>query len=299
MALCVLRKRFVLLAIAVILICLKYFYCGHYTRNPGKITRISTPVSSVENVAMASIKSNTFLAATMTNKGKLYSSSVCVVDPAIIDCTGMGFAAFLLTTLDHIRFCRFLGIHRAVVYWRACDVVCSRKPRINSWNWYFEPVNPRLEFQVEKVLCIIFPNEDFGGRYIPILDSSFRNRSTMKGYQDSKIITDRERKKVNKLINQYVTPNSRIKENVRIFYDRHLAGFNLLGVNVRGTDHWMETPDKKLPPVLSWVNRAGEILETLPHPRKVFIASDNDEVIEKFVAFFGKEKVIRQLLVLI
>ena len=296
MAFCVLRKRSVLPAVAVILICLKYFFFGHYTRNSDKITRISTLVSSVENVAMASIKSNTFLAATMTNKGKLYSSAVCVVDPAIIDCAGTGFAAFLLKTLDYIRICRFLGIHHAVVYWRACDVVCSRKPRINSWNWYFEPVNPALEIQVEKVLCILFPSEGFGGRLIPILQRSFRNRSMMKEYEDSKIITDRERKKVNKLINQYVTPNLRIKEKVRVFYDRHLAGFNLLGVHVRGTDHWTETPEQKLPPLLSWVNRAGEILETLPHPRKVFIASDNDEVIEKFVAFFGKEKVIRQLL---
>ncbi|XP_015757335.1 PREDICTED: uncharacterized protein LOC107336784 [Acropora digitifera] len=113
----------------------------------------------------------------------------------------------------------------------------------------------------------------------------------MKRYEHSTIITDRKRKQVNKLINQYVTPNSRIKEKVRVFYDRHLAGFNLLGVHVRGTDHWMETPEQKLPPLLSWVNKAAEILETLPHPRKVFIASDNDEVIELFVEFFGKEKV--------
>ena len=155
MAFRVFRKRFVLPAIAVTLICMKYFFFGHYTRNSGTITRISTPVSSVENVAIASIRSNAFLAATMINKGRLYPSAVCVVDPAIIECIGMGFAAFLLKTLDHIRFCGFLGIHRPVVYWRACNVVCSRNPRVNSWNWYFEPVNPGLEIQVEKVLCKI------------------------------------------------------------------------------------------------------------------------------------------------
>ena len=298
MAFRVLRKFFVLPAIAVILICLKYFFFGHYTRKSTTITRISTPVSSVENVAVASIKSNGFLAATMINKDMLYPSAVCVVDPAIVECIGLGFAAFLLMTLDHIRFCGFLGIHRPVVYWRACDVVCSRNPRVNSWDWYFEPVNPGLEIQVEKVLCIILPNEDFGGRLTSVLDSSFRNRSMMKAYEHSTIITDRERKQVNKVIKQYVTPNSRMKEKVRAFYDRHLAGFNLLGVHVRGTDHWRETPEQKLPPLLTWVNKAAEILETLPHPRKVFIASDNDEVIENFVEFFGKEKVIRQPFVL-
>ena len=53
----------------------------------------------------------------------------------------------------------------------------------------------------------------------------------------------------------------------------------------------METSEKKLPSLMSWVKRARSILETLPRPRKIFIASDNNEVIKKFVAYFGKETV--------
>ena len=97
--------------------------------------------------------------------------------------------------------------------------------------------------------------------------------------------------RINKLIKQYVKPNSRITDKVSKFYHRYLAGYTVLGVHVRGTDHWSETIEQRLPPLMSWVKSAQAILETLPQPRKIFIASDNDEVIEKFVTFFGKQTV--------
>jgi len=111
------------------------------------------------------------------------------------------------------------------------------------------------------------------------------------GFETSKIITTQERLRVNKLIHQYVKPNSRINEKVEIFYQQHLAGFTVLGVHVRGTDHWKETSEKRLPSLMSWVKKAQSILETLPQPRKIFIASDNNEVIKKFVFYFGTEMV--------
>ena len=63
----------------------------------------------------------------------------------------------------------------------------------------------------------------------------------------------------------------------------------MLGIHVRGTDHWMETSEHSLPSLLSWIKRAQSIVETLPRPRKIFIASDNHEVIKKFGIYFGKE----------
>ena len=111
------------------------------------------------------------------------------------------------------------------------------------------------------------------------------------GYGESRIITTAERIRVSKLIRQYVKPNSRVKERADLLYRRNMAGFTLLGVQVRATDHSMEAKDHKLPSVISWVERAREILETLPEPRKIFIASDNNEVIQKFIGVFGKETV--------
>ena len=253
---------------------------------------INTRFLTIEDVFKVLLKSKGFLAATRTNQGKMPSSSVCVVDPVVTDCKYMGFAAFLLRTLDDIVLCRALGSERPVVFWRACFSVCSRDRRVNSWNWYFEPVNRGLETQVERVLCPFFM-DSFGvdNHLSAILDNSFKNRSQLEGYEDSQIITAKERLRINKLIKQYVKPNSRITDKVSKFYDRYLAGHTVLGVQVRGTDHWRETIQQRLPPLISWVKSARAILETLPQPRKIFIASDNDEVIEKFVNFFGDQTV--------
>ncbi|XP_078382374.1 uncharacterized protein LOC144665072 [Oculina patagonica] len=255
-------------------------------------TNNNTILLKTKDLKHAFIKSNGFLAAMRKNRGKTTGSAVCVVDPAIAECGGSGFASFLLYTLDHIILCRALGINRATVFWRACNSVCSRDPTVNSWDWYFEPVNRGLESKVENVFC---PLRLDGPAYVDvgtIIDNSFKNRTDVDGFENARIITTQERMRVNKLIQQYVKPNSRIKEKVRMFYHRYLVGFTVLGVHVRGTDHWMETSERRLPSLMSWVKRARSILKTLPRPRKIFIASDNKEVIKKFLAYFGKETVI-------
>ena len=104
------------------------------------------------------------LAASRQNLGKTTGSAVCVVDPVITECQNIGYATFLLYTLDYITICSALGIKQATVFWRACNSVCSRNPTVNSWDWYFEPVNQGLESKVENVLCPLWVTngiEDF------------------------------------------------------------------------------------------------------------------------------------------
>ena len=241
----------------------------------------------------ALLKSDNFLAATRTNPGKISTDSwVCVVDPTVFDCSYQGMASFLLYTLDEIAVCHAMGSERPVVFWRACFSVCSRDPAVNSWEWYFEPVNRGLESQVEKVLCPLFPGKvrDTISKKA-IWNKSFKRRTEVIIFQEGLLITTEERIRINKLIQQYVKPNERITGEVSEFYQQYLAGNTVLGVHVRGTDHWTETSEKKLPPLMSWVKRAQSIFETLPQPRKIFIASDNYEIIEKFVRFFGEETV--------
>ena len=251
---------------------------------------INTLLLTAEDLKNALVKSDGFLAATRKNRGKTTGSAVCVVDPGITECGNAGFAAFLLYTLDHILFCRALGIYQPTVFWRACNSGCSIDLSVNSWEWYFEPVNRGLELKVEHVFCILRPD----GAPVDVrttIDNSFKKRTGVTGFEDGGVITTQERLRVNKLIHQYVEPNSRIKEKVEMFYQQYLAGFNVLGVHVRGTDHWTETSEKRLPSLMSWVKKAQSILETLPRPRKIYIASDNHEVIKEFVTHFGRELV--------
>ena len=298
----VLRNSVFFLALSVSL-CLLYIYYissektsfafASVSASKGRI--IATNLLTIEDVDKAFAKSNGFLAATRTNHGKMSTSSaVCVIDPTITDCAdGVGFAAFLLSTLDYINRCRALGSDRPVVFWRACNSACSRDRRVNSWHWYFEPVNRGLETKGERVLCPFYTDAFEGNAHLSaILDNSFKSRSQLEGFEHSQIITTKERMRINKLIKQYVKPNSRITDKVSKFYHRYLAGYTVLGVQVRGTDHWSETIEQRLPTLMSWVKSARAILETLPQPRKIFIASDNYEVIEKFVTLrFGKQTV--------
>ena len=255
---------------------------------------------TADDLKKALMQSGDFLVTVSKNRGK-NASAVCVVEPGITECRNMGFAAFLLYTLDQIMICRALGINQTTVKWRACNSVCSQDPKVNSWNWYFEPVNQGLESKVGNVLCPVwigdtknilkYLNKTTEAGVISILDNSFRDRTDVEGYEESRIITTQERIRINEMIRQYVKPNSRIGQKVKMFYRRYLAGFAVLGVHVRGTDHWAETSEKRLPSLMSWVRRAKLILETLPRPRKIFIASDNNEIVEKFVDELGVETV--------
>ena len=127
--------------------------------------KVNTRSLKAEYLLQEIIKSNGFLAATrINNENKILSSGhrVCVVDPALSDCQTMGFAALLLRTIDDILLCETLGSDRPVVYWKACKSVCSRDPRVNSWEWYFEPIGSGLlESQAERVLCpLMLENEE-------------------------------------------------------------------------------------------------------------------------------------------
>ena len=305
---CVIRyKHLTLVSSAFVLLAFLIYNCSHSKLLGNQILDVPyvttelTGHYSYEDLKKASINSGGFLATLRKNLGKTSGSAVCVVDPAIADCGGMGFAAFLLYTLDQIIICRALGINQPTVKWRACNSVCSQDPKLNSWNWYFDPVNHGLESKVEHVLCLLKIDEIRADRLdsltsdvdiTSILDNSFRDRTDAEGYEDSRIITTQERIRVNELIRQYVKPNSRIREKVMMFHRQYLEGFTVLGVQVRATDKSIENTGERLPSLMSWVKRAVTILETLSQPRKIFIASDNDEVIQKFVTYFGKETVI-------
>ena len=147
---------------------------------------------TAEDLKNALIKSEGFLAATRKNSREITGTTLCVVDPAITDCQNVGFAAFLLYTLDYIILCRALGITRPTVFWRACNSVCSKDPRVNSWDWYFEPVNRGLESKVDSVFCPL--TADGAPLYVgSVIDNSFKNRTDVEGFEFSRIITMQER----------------------------------------------------------------------------------------------------------
>ncbi|XP_078383017.1 uncharacterized protein LOC144665627 [Oculina patagonica] len=49
-----------------------------------------------------------------TASGSTLDSVVCVSEPTVLECQEAGFAALLLATLDHVSYCRMLGIHKVI-----------------------------------------------------------------------------------------------------------------------------------------------------------------------------------------
>ena len=241
-------------------------------------------------------------------------SSGCVSEVSILDCGNMGLAALLLATLDHLVFC---SLHTATptVMWKNCGSLCSNNS-LNSWEWYFEPVNPGIEKQASKVICLAgtvshhsFPvanerlfkswwrtqdildrTKHFQFTPKPILSLSFQKRE-VTGFENFGTISTDVRHWVNALLKKYIRVKKSITEEVDVMYNDHMLGYSILGVHIRGTDHWVEREQQNLVPLRAWVKKAKKIFESLEKPRKIFVASDNNEAIKYFLKIFGKNTV--------
>ena len=225
------------------------------------------------------------------NKTTSEKLSACIAEP-FLDCHNIGIGALLLTTLEQLAYCEALG-STPTVMWRNCQAVCSADPYVNSWEWYFEPVNHGVESVARKLVCVVSFSDDYqpGIAGVPDwLGASFRSRE-LPGYDDSVLITSETRHLVHDVIHRYVKPRKNITRVVQELYKKHLFGKHLLGVHVRGTDHYLESKGQKLPSIKMWLKEAKLILDSLPPPSKIFIASDNSEVLLAFLKEFGRHKV--------
>ena len=267
---------------------------------------------NVTDIVLRVLQRGFFAAITKTKH--ISSDTVCVSEPTILDCGNVGFAALLLATLDHVSYCDMLGIQNVSIKWNNCQTVCIRNPRINSWPVYFEPMNTGIELNASKVLCLggiiagpVLTQElartvkrlntkqiqesNWASRTSSLLEVGFRKRQSLPGYEKGSLITSKLRKWVKDMITKYIRPQKRIELRVDEFYRNNMEGFSVLGVHIRGTDHWMEMEEQALPEIEQWINDTQIIFETIEEPKKIFIASDNDESVERFVEHFGKNKV--------
>ena len=246
--------------------------------------------------------------------GSSLDSVVCVSEPTVLECQEAGFAALLLATLDHVAYCHTLGIRKVTIHWKNCQSTCTKDPRINSWPAFFEPLNEGTELSAEKVLCLggivvgrVLAREsarsltrlsaqeirqfNIVSRESSLLDVGFRKRRSLPGYEEGAIITPELRKWAYTLITEHFRPQKSILSRVSKFYTDNMRGFSILGVHVRATDHSAETEDHTLPTMEKWIHDAEAVFETLREPKRIFLASDNYEIINRFGEHFGKNKV--------
>ena len=265
---------------------------------------------NVTQIVLKELEQGFFAVANENSNGSSTLDAVCVSEPTVLECLESGFASLLLMTLDHVSYCRIMGIENVVIHWRNCQTACTKDPRVDSWPAYFESSNSGIELKAKKVICLggvitgevlqksaqeklKKRREPLNGAFklTSLLDVSFRKRTSLPGFKDGALITDELRDWARRLLSEHVRPKKSITARVETLFLNHMRGFTVLGVHARGTDHWVETENRTLPSLDAWIRDAEVIFQALESPKKIFLASDNYEIIDRFVGHFGKEKV--------
>lgn len=238
------------------------------------------------------------IVAERNNKNSNVSGLACASELYLTTCGNPGMAALILMTLDHISLCHQMG-GMPTVFWRNCYTVCPRNASVNAWELFFESVNFKIEDHVKKIFCLgsylgpeaviqshlnVKRNNDKNIDRKSLLNLSFRHRD-VEGFEG--IITRRIRQYANSLIKQYIKVVPSIQQMVDNFFSKYMMGYHVLAVHIRGTDHRDEMEEGKLPPLMTWIKNAEYHLQSLPSPKRIFIASDNNESIRKFISEFG------------
>ena len=243
------------------------------------------------------------------------SPTACVSELGITEkMDEVAFASLLLMTLDHISFCILAG-GKPLVYWRGGLSFMRPKlknPLFNSWSLFFEPLSINTEKKTEKTICLgrMLDFSDYQ-RIVP-KENTYHRSNTKSSFKPKPVLNLRFRKPVipnlpyinfegvistdtkfwvNSLLKKFVKVKEPIKEKVERFHHKYLHGHHILGVHTRGTDHFLETELRRLPKLELWVREAEMIFSSMPSPKRIFVASDNMEAVEKFVEHFGRDAV--------
>ncbi|KAJ7370622.1 hypothetical protein OS493_031037 [Desmophyllum pertusum] len=170
-----------------------------------------------------------------------------------------------LSLYNHVSYCHMLGIHKVTIHWKNCQSSCTKDPQKNSWPAYFEPLNAGTELTADKVLCL-------GGSIAGRVLVSESTRTFMRSNTQQ-----------NEQFNFMFTRTSSLLE-VGFRKRQSLPGYE--------QDHWAEMEDQTLPTMEKWIQDAEALFGTMKEPKKIFLASDNDEIVGRFVEHFGENKVI-------
>ena len=169
----------------------------------------------------------------------------------------------------------------------------------NVWEYYFEPV---CQTSSEQALCSEHKISDIFlyGKDDSDLENKFliKNMQTYEALKLWDIIgTQKEnehRKSVNDVINKYVRIKKSILKYAEEFYINRVKDHNIdivIGVHVRGTDKKTEYPFKQLT-LDDYIVAVQDIVNSHKDTKiKIYVASDNNEAILKFISIFGSDRI--------
>ncbi len=187
---------------------------------------------------------------------------------------GAGFFAELNKVISFIKGNEF-HLKKINVDWSQEFFPYKDKPQDNGWDLFFEPIilnsnNTSLvplktEHTMHDQLCI--------DHWI--------------SYEENLPY----RLNINRILNKYIQIKPEILKKFDEYYKKNLAGFYSIGVHVRwGSAHVAESP-KGTPTLEDYISEVNDMICKIKTdlPFKIYLATDSQEVIEKFEENFSSE----------
>ena len=224
-----------------------------------------------------------------------------------------GFFSYVTFALNQLRYCEAMGFHPVVYFGpRSGDGPNAfHDPRVgdNSWDYYFEPVAGLSWAELRARLAD--PRDPLTPADVVQLDADFLwylhayDPAGVYNYPYGyyKALTDdgldawyaRQRASARRLLSRYVRPKPHILAKVDAFWQAELAGHDVLGVHMRGSDKGAADASSRL-------SRIVEPEEYFPHidrfigetanPR-IFLATEQAQFVARTRARYGKRVATR------
>jgi hypothetical protein len=217
----------------------------------------------------------------------------------------VGLFSLMQQVIAHIPWSAQAGRVPVVLFEGRCCywVPGGYRDRSTVWEYYFEPLAPMypadsVSREVRGALAERFPDRREAGFWLDQstwVSSHFGDHPRLKGKTLAIPFGWRDpdaalRERAAQVIREHLRPRTYLSERVNAFYDEQMAGHNVVGVQIRGTDaisSWEDRAHRKGSLVLeNYRQEVERCLAEAPDSR-LFVATDDQRSLEFMTEAFG------------
>jgi hypothetical protein len=210
-----------------------------------------------------------------------------------------GFFAYFIFVLNQLRYCEKHNLFPVVYFGERSGIGFNKYfdpgHGDNMWDYYFDPVagytykdicemvdNPANPLKEEDII-------ELGGGdlwYLHKEDPESIYGYTYGVYKSKEEFDgagyNKQRRKASYFVDKYIKVKSHITEKVKEFYEKNMAGHNVLGIHLRGTDKGSAKASSNVMRVIgpeAYVKEIDKYSEKNPGC-KIFVATDQEQYLE-------------------
>ncbi|KYG81034.1 hypothetical protein EV198_2917 [Roseivirga ehrenbergii] len=211
---------------------------------------------------------------------------------------GAGFGAVVLQTLNQIRYCERNSLLPVVNYDQSCEGhFFDKSYGENTWTQYFEALVPPYDFPTIMRYC---NGQEYSISVAELQSLEDKEVIQMCEHHEDSIYTftfadwrlnppedlnawyNKQREKGRETFSKYIRVKPSILSRINEFWDVHLAGHQVLGVHVRGTDLMYAPPVSPA----EYFEHIDQWIKSRKHP-KLFVATDQTQYLSTFQSRYG------------